>query len=128
VGQPERLQLLVGLKDRHEHAERREHEPEPFPCSGRGHVALDEAQPPSDLRSGRLGTGPGPGQHACRSVDANDVEAGLGERDRHPPRTASELEDRAAGLFGERFEEPDVVAAREVVGVHRVVDRDVECR
>ena len=127
VDQSERRQLVVGLQDRHEHAKRREHEPEPLARGVRGHVALDEAQPPRDVRPGRLGLGPGPGEHPGRSVDPDDVEPGLRERDRHPPGAATQLEDRATGLLRERPVERDVITGRDD-GSHRVVDRDVERR
>ncbi len=47
---PRQGATLVGdVGQRHEHAEGREHEPEPPPQPQVGHVALDEAEPSTDV-------------------------------------------------------------------------------
>ena len=78
-----------------------------------------------DELEGGLGLQPGPGQHPRRAVDPGDVEPGLDQGDRHPPGPAAKLENRPAGLLGQRPEEGNVVPAGDV-GVQLVVDGDMQ--
>ena len=110
-----RPQLGVGVQDRHEHAKRSERRAEPVARRGRGHVASGGAA--GSTAGGSLGLGLRQRERRGRSIDPDDVERRVSERNRHPSGAAAELEDRAADLVGERSEERDVVAAGDVGGV-----------
>ena len=82
-------------------------------------VRLDELAVASRPPAARPRPRPGPVEHRRVDVDARDVVAGLGERDRQPSGAGGELEDRPAGP--RREGEVEVEVAR-VVGEVEVVE------
>ena len=64
----------------------------------RGHVLIDEGEPPL-YRERKLGElAPRDRQHSLRQVDAGNGEPGLGQRQRNAPGAARKFQDGAAGL------------------------------